>query len=320
MLIVLLILSPLAYLALVFPNFSHLSKAWWQSFLKYVFYGPAVLAILMVALRATDITDVSAYLDLTVPIQSLAAHALRIFILVTGLFMAAVAGRYAGIVGSAATISAVARVGAKGRGMALSGLRGARTGAVTAGLAPVRGAAGRTGAYAGGAWAAARERYPVLRKIAPTRDQLKAAGRGAVERRTGMPSPVLRARSLDEQRRGDAAVATAKRNPLQLEARDLQNKYVGAQVARNQPSAIKDLVAGAGASAIPGVTENEVRAIEVAVRTKALMGELNDKQKMEIAVELDNSKRTGRLPASDVQRIQTELLKTISSGPTGPTE
>ena len=45
--IVLLIFSPLAWLALAFPNTKDLCKKWWTHFLKWVFYGPILLFFLL---------------------------------------------------------------------------------------------------------------------------------------------------------------------------------------------------------------------------------------------------------------------------------
>ena len=46
-LLILLIFSPLAYLALALPQTSWMFKQWWQMFLKWVLYGPIVLFFLI---------------------------------------------------------------------------------------------------------------------------------------------------------------------------------------------------------------------------------------------------------------------------------
>lgn len=46
-LILLLIFSPLAYLAFAFPNTGPLATKWWTEFLKWVFYGPVMLFFLV---------------------------------------------------------------------------------------------------------------------------------------------------------------------------------------------------------------------------------------------------------------------------------
>lgn len=55
MLIVLLIISPLAYLAFAFPAADALGKRWWGEFFKYAFYGPIALFFLALATRVGEL-------------------------------------------------------------------------------------------------------------------------------------------------------------------------------------------------------------------------------------------------------------------------
>lgn len=107
MLIILLSFSPLAYLAFALPNAQNLAARWWQEFLKYVFYGPAALLILLFVTRIPDaniggqlfgwqIAGVNASL-----LEGLAHTAIVIVILIA----AATVGRYMGIAGSAAAVN-----------------------------------------------------------------------------------------------------------------------------------------------------------------------------------------------------------------------
>lgn len=50
MLILLLIISPLAFVGWVLPNTAKLTQQWWSTFLRYVLYGPIVLFIIAIAL------------------------------------------------------------------------------------------------------------------------------------------------------------------------------------------------------------------------------------------------------------------------------
>lgn len=50
MLILLLILSPAAYLAFALPGAQQLGERWWKEFFKYLFYGPIALFFLIIAL------------------------------------------------------------------------------------------------------------------------------------------------------------------------------------------------------------------------------------------------------------------------------
>lgn len=53
-LILLLIASPLAYLALAMPNMEGMARKWWADFIKYVLYGPVMVFILALLVVATD--------------------------------------------------------------------------------------------------------------------------------------------------------------------------------------------------------------------------------------------------------------------------
>lgn len=57
MLILLLIVSPLAYLAVALPNMDTLSKQWWSQFLKWTFYGPIALFILVLVILVNNSTE-----------------------------------------------------------------------------------------------------------------------------------------------------------------------------------------------------------------------------------------------------------------------
>lgn len=55
MLTLLLILSPLAYLAFAFPGAKELGDKWWREFFKYLFYGPLALFFIVLALRLNEL-------------------------------------------------------------------------------------------------------------------------------------------------------------------------------------------------------------------------------------------------------------------------
>lgn len=54
-LLILLILSPMAYLALALPNTSQYAKQWWGMFIKWVLYGPIVLFFLIIITRIQNV-------------------------------------------------------------------------------------------------------------------------------------------------------------------------------------------------------------------------------------------------------------------------
>lgn len=63
-LLILLILSPLAYLALALPNTSKYASQWWGMFIKWVLYGPIVLFFLIIVTRVQNV-DVQLAADAT---------------------------------------------------------------------------------------------------------------------------------------------------------------------------------------------------------------------------------------------------------------
>lgn len=140
MLLVLLIISPIAYLAVVFPNTSGLARQWWLAFLRYVIYAPAILFILLALVASQGFFD--GLFDLADRYERRWAKMFGTVTVMAFMIAAAMAGKFAGIVGSTAVLGAVASGGRRLRGMAYWGGRG---GARLAGRAAgaVVGAAGR---------------------------------------------------------------------------------------------------------------------------------------------------------------------------------
>lgn len=53
-LVLLLMVSPLAYLAIAFPGLQSMQKEWWSNFIKFVLYGPISLFILILMSKVID--------------------------------------------------------------------------------------------------------------------------------------------------------------------------------------------------------------------------------------------------------------------------
>lgn len=104
MLILLLIVSPLAYLAIALPNMSGYAATWWKTFLKYVFYGPIALFVLIMITQLGKIEggflgaeNDDALLDSVFTVAITAAMCIA----------AATAGSKFGIIGANATVNFV---------------------------------------------------------------------------------------------------------------------------------------------------------------------------------------------------------------------
>jgi hypothetical protein len=136
MLVILLIASPLAYLALAFPGAQGMAKKWWDMFLKYVLYGPIVLLLMLLALVYVPSFSSSGTLGSSQFAQALGAL-VEVFAFGVAFVAAAMGGRWAGILGASAALNIAGRTGRRVRGAAT----GTSMFAGRAATAPVRGAA-----------------------------------------------------------------------------------------------------------------------------------------------------------------------------------
>ncbi|MEX2054589.1 MAG: hypothetical protein WD972_00265, partial [Candidatus Andersenbacteria bacterium] len=102
MLILLLIVSPMAYLAFAFPNAGGLAQQWWKTFLKYVLYGPIALFILMLLITLpTNRNVLNETRDKQSPLDSLLTVGVT-----SALCIAAVtAGKHFGYIGANAAVN-----------------------------------------------------------------------------------------------------------------------------------------------------------------------------------------------------------------------
>lgn len=149
MLILLLIVSPLAYLFIALPGASGLAKKWWTTFMRYVIYGPVVLFILMAAVGADRLIDASGFFNVNDTKQAGYQAILKAIVFSAALVAAAMAGRYAGILGAAAAISVATGAGRRVRGMAYGGTKGIAKGVAAPVTVPARFAAREGRKYLG---------------------------------------------------------------------------------------------------------------------------------------------------------------------------
>lgn len=145
MLILLLIVSPLAYLALAFPGMGSLATRWWKEFIKYVFYGPIVLFVLVLLVGITNrgakfiIPDLFGAAPGAPAVQDTLNSIISVTIVIVMLIAAATVGKQMGIAGSAAAVGFASKWGKRaayygsGAGLAVAGGRGVRRGAAYAG-------------------------------------------------------------------------------------------------------------------------------------------------------------------------------------------
>lgn len=106
-LVLLLIVSPIAYLAIAFPGMQGVAKKWWASFLKYVIYGPVMLFVLALIVVGSNIAQVD---ELKGAEYSFARAAINVVIMLGLSIAGAVAGSKLGVIGANATVNFAKRV------------------------------------------------------------------------------------------------------------------------------------------------------------------------------------------------------------------
>ncbi len=109
MLILLLIVSPLAFLAIALPNTSGLAMKWWSSFIKYVLYGPIAVFVLVLTVAASSALGNRNLLNQAN--TGFLENILNLFLVIAMMIAAATAGNKLGIMGSGAALSFVNKQG-----------------------------------------------------------------------------------------------------------------------------------------------------------------------------------------------------------------
>jgi hypothetical protein len=122
----LLIFSPFAYVLFAFPNTAGLAARWWKTFLKYVIVGPIILFFMLVAIKSVgDHNELRELFDTTSKENgvwgSALFHVLNVIMFSTFFILAAMAGKFAGVVGSSAMVSMATRAGKRVRAAAYRG-------------------------------------------------------------------------------------------------------------------------------------------------------------------------------------------------------
>lgn len=147
-LLVLLIFSPLAYLAIALPQTQKYFQEWWGMFLKWVFYGPIAIFFLVI------ITRIQASQAISIPANGPAStdflqQLIHLFVIVSLLYVANSVGKKVSGIGSNAVMSLGKRTGSfvRNNPVAATALAGVATGGVGAALGLGAGIlAGRAGA------------------------------------------------------------------------------------------------------------------------------------------------------------------------------
>lgn len=141
MLILLLVASPLAFVAWVLPNTKQIAEKWWSNFLKYVFYGPIALFILVLA------TNIAGNVGGLVKGNGGLEQIVNLVVVITLIYMAGSVGKnLGGTIGAGALGFAIGQ----GKRFGRLGAKGLYVGTGTrAAVGVAKTAAKREGAYYG---------------------------------------------------------------------------------------------------------------------------------------------------------------------------
>lgn len=116
MLVFLLVISPLAYIFMAFPGASGLARKWWVTFFKYVFYGPIILFILLGSIRIPRQAE-AIFLPIFKQLPGVWVPIFSTLIIAVLYYFAAVAGRYAGMLGATAAVNVATGRNKLGKGL-----------------------------------------------------------------------------------------------------------------------------------------------------------------------------------------------------------
>lgn len=109
-LILLLIVSPLAFLAVALPNTGQLAQKWWSTFIKYVLYGPIAVFILVLTVAASR--GLAAESNLVNPVKlPMVNNILNTLVVIAMMIAAATASSKLGVMGAGAALSFVSKQG-----------------------------------------------------------------------------------------------------------------------------------------------------------------------------------------------------------------
>ncbi|MBI1834159.1 MAG: hypothetical protein HYR90_05040 [Candidatus Andersenbacteria bacterium] len=103
-LLLLLIVSPLAYLAAAMPAAGKFASQWWENFLRYVIYGPVVMLILTIIAALTESESAGAGIDVK---SSSLRNIMEMSVVTVLIIVAATAGKYVGMYGAGAAVGFV---------------------------------------------------------------------------------------------------------------------------------------------------------------------------------------------------------------------
>ncbi len=296
-LLILLILSPLAYLALALPQTTGYAKMWWGMFIKWVAYGPIVLFFLMIIIQIQNI-NISLPQDATnsgddwKPYFDSIVH----FVMIISLFFVAnsLSKKSAGV-GSDMAMGFATKTGAWARKNPKTAM--ILGGAATGGTGLLLGA-GAAAVLGGGQYADKRLGYQEARKI-------KKAGKAKEEQeRLEKTAPAMAAKYKygTQEYKNDIDNAKAIKNAGNnaadpaLGASKLWGANTGKAITEDQMTAIL-----ARPLTMVGVDAND-QQLRAMVGNTTIVSKMTDAQRITFNTTVTNAMNTGTTAEKEVAR------------------
>ena len=326
--------SPIAYLLIALPGMSSWASKWWKYFLGWAFFPLGVIFVMWVTTQFIDqaITKNPFFnlpADTAVELRGEMAGLrgmLEAIILSMGLIAAIVVGTFMSNAGSNAVLGTMKQArrtvtGGVGVGLGAAGLaaRGAYVG--TGARRRVRRISGEL--------AERRERSPILKRWFPTKEETVQRGRAMTARKTQLPTTPIQYKTKAEYQTAQRAIKDAKKysgvgqgaaRAKAMKDYNLANPNIARAVAQKAPDTFKDIARETtNKDAVSGKVVSgggNIQNLQRVVRNKALMSELNDKQKLELLVEINQN---NNISDGDKKSLLDEINKSMASSYSGST-
>jgi hypothetical protein len=316
----LIIVSPLAFFAAIVPDFSNMSSSWWSALFKYSFYGPAAAFFLLLATKLSNVLATTINPQSSMPGMggNITQHIVQYLVVLVFLYASIIMSQQfgiaaaSGIVGNANKFMKWAGGMSKGGGMWGAGARGVayggRTTGVSGGIGQAIGAS-RFGKYLTkkGRETAQKDREAGVaekfgvegakearekQKVAEQREQWKKEGKteGDFKKSLHSKDPIERkAAALELVKQG--RVKDDETYELVLDSLKGGHATVGDAIAKDHDE-VKDAIKEVGKKRIDLVANEEAKRTRV--------------DKLEVGVKLMGKANPGAIKDWDIEKITAD--------------
>lgn len=307
-LILLLIVSPLAYLALAFPGASNIAGLWWKQFLKYVFYGPFALFILVLATRVGDFSK-----NLFGAGDSKLLPFVNLGVVIGLLMFGAFSGRYMGIALSGATAGFLTAKGrsvgrwAAGKGLRYSGAPavGRQVKDVVSGVKGKVGERARTGGYGKVVKALMPPKRDKAGNLLPGQESM---GSVLADKVMGITKQEQEQRDAARRQGADGARAVAAGN-LPLAQRHYDKPALAPRMLRSA-----NTLKGIGQPNLTIMMENtsKIEQVKAVARNKDYWRTLDDQGRTDLQAAIENNANLSPRDLADALKAIDDTLEALN--------